>query len=173
LRRIRDDEQIICRSEFFNLIVVGGQTEQVNGDDRARLETGLDCGRQCGRQTCGIEVERLCSHIPKHRCRAEQGDTFGRRGVGEIRADHGITWANALGQHDHGQRVRATRHGDRVPDARERRELAFQRGDLRPHDVLAMIQNPRHGTIDLRPDSRLLGRQIDEGQRSRISLDGG
>ena len=44
-------------------------------------------------------------------------------------------------------------------------QLLLEKLDLRAHHILAMGQNPRDRRVDLRPQPRLLGGEIDKGDR--------
>ena len=59
----------------------------------------------------------------------------------------------------------STIHRTRQRFVEEGLEPALERSDLRPHDVLAVIEHARDGAVDLGADARLLGLEIDELDR--------
>src|SRR5262249_12780568 len=86
-----------------------------------------------------------------------------------------MAWANAYGHHRDQESVGSACTRNRVLDSGIPCEPLFELADLRPHDVLAVIQHTRNRGIDAPANTRLLRLEVDEldarlGNRRRFSL---
>ena len=128
--------------------IVGGKPEQVDRDDRLRLQPALALDHGDRRFEAGdVDVVGVGIDVDEHRLGLGQRHDFGRRGEGEARHEHRIARADAGGIERQQQRVGAVGAGDRVLDADIGGELALELGDLRPENVVAAFDDAIDGGL--------------------------
>jgi hypothetical protein len=113
-------------------------------------------------ELCRIQIEGLGVDVHKHWCRTQEADDFGGGDEGERGGEDGVSGTDAVGHERHEQRVRAAGAGDRVLHANVCSQSCFQFLDLRPHDVLPVVQDPVKVLLELGTNPVLLGLEVDE-----------
>ena len=111
----------------------------------------------------GIDVTGVRFDIDKDRPRAEAHDDFGRGNEGKGRGDDFIAGFNPQRHQTDQQGLRAARDSDAVPGAGIGRKPLFQFLNLRPHDILAMLQNTVNARLNPRLQGPVLRFEINKG----------
>ncbi len=171
---IRQKPEPLRFGHRFERVVVGRQTEQVDGDDPGGHVAGRARLADRRLERTGVDVETVLQHVDEIDRRPEPGYHLGRRDEGEGRAEHGVARLDALGHEDERQRIGSAGDGDRVPRAAEAGQLRLQLADLRTHDVLPVVEGARDRGIDAVANALLLPGEVDEadGGFGRLGHDG-
>ena len=164
LGRVAQHPQALAGADRLDGVVIGRLAEKVDGDDARRPEVHPPRGRDRKLEARRVEVEAVLDDVDEDRRRAEPRHHLGRRREGEARADHRVAGADAFRHQHHGERVGAVGAGDDVARAAEGRKLRFERRDLRPEDVGAMVDDAQDRLVHCGADARALGAKVDEGQ---------
>ena len=159
---VGDDHQAVRLGEIHDGVIVRGHAVEVDRDDQARAKPCLHRARMGFLKTGGGQVEAGRVDIHPDRRRTAQQCGLEGRGKSHRRCQHGVPRADLLGEMHQHQRIRSVGAGNHVAGAREGRDLLLEQADFRPQDVLAVVQYARDCGIDLVPQSRLLGFEVDE-----------
>jgi hypothetical protein len=93
---------------------------------------------------------------------AKQDDHFHGRRERERRGDHLVVPADPETHQCDQQGLGSARYRDAMLGTGERCESRLELDDLRPHDVLAMLEDDIYASADLRLESLELRLQVDE-----------
>src|SRR5262245_48894750 len=151
-------------------LVVGGLTEQIHGDDAARLEAKALRFANGSVETAGVEIEVVPLHIDEDGRCACKHNHLGRRNERECRYEYGVAGTDAFGHQDEQQGVGAIGTTDHVLCAAEFHKPALKLGDLGPQNELSALQYGRNGPLDTVANLLALRSQIDEGRNRPSTL---
>ena len=171
LRGVVDHEQLLRVGDRGDRGVVGGLAEQIDRDDRLRLEPELARHRDRAGEALRIEIEAPLLHVHQHRRRADQRRDLGGGVEREGRHEHRVAGADALRHQRHQQRIGAAGAGDRVTGAAERREIGFDRVHLGAQDELAMAEHARDRIVDRAAKPPALGGNVNERDWTGVHAD--
>src|SRR5580658_1958869 len=149
-----------------NGIVIGRQAEQIDRDDDARLEPTPLRGCYGTLQAFWVDVEGVSLHVGQYRRRAKERHHFGCRVERKGRADHRVARPDLPGHEDEQKRIGSARTGDDMAGAAERREIDFERPDLRPLDELAVRKHASNRIVDAAAQAAALCGNVDERNRT-------
>ena len=157
-----EHEQAFSLGDLGDGVAIGRLAEQVDRNDRDRLEAGLAGGRDAALERFRAHVEGRFVNIDIDRRRA--GPRHGRSGgdEGEGRTQHGVARPDILRHHHHQDRVGAAGAADDVLGAGIDRKLLLELGNFGAVDELTMIENALHGGIERVAEPAALRGDIDE-----------
>jgi hypothetical protein len=118
----------------------------------------------------GVEIEGVGTHIDEDGRGAAKHRHLGGRDEGEGGYEHGVAGAYVFGHQGQKQRVGAVGATDAVPRAAEGGKLAFEFGDLRPKNVLAMVEHRQHRLVEAVAQKLALRREVDEGGNGLLAV---
>ena len=111
LRGVVEHKHSLGFGDRRDRIMVGGLPEQIDRNDRFRLEPVLPGDRDPVLQRSRIDIERRLIDIDEYRRRADQRDHLAGRAERKGRTDHGIARADFLRHQHHQQRIGAASAG--------------------------------------------------------------
>jgi len=162
LRGIVQNEHPLGFGNRCDRIVIRGLPEQINRNDRFRLEPALLGDRDAVFQRIGIDIERRFIDIDEDGRGAKKGHHLAGRAERKGRTDHSVARTNLLCHQHHQQRVGAAGAGDHMFRAAEGRKVRLQSRNFRPVDELAMRQHARDRIIDALAATVTLLDDVDE-----------
>ena len=110
----------------------------------------------------GVHVVGTAIDVDEHGLSADQRDHLGRGEECERHRDDFVAWTYVQRHQRDQQRVGAARHSDAVLRSDVLREPLLELGNLRTHDVLAVLQHARDSLIDRGLQATVLGLEVDE-----------
>lgn len=162
LRGVFENPEPVLDSHLFEAIVLGGQAEKIDRNERLRVESFtaslFDCRTDFGR----VDVEGAGQHIDEHRRRAREADHLGGGHEGEWRGEHGVAGANPFGHEWNEQRVGAGGARNAVLRADVPGELLLGFEHFRPHDELGAVDDPLDTLHEVLADAVFLGDEVYE-----------
>ena len=142
-------------------------SEEIHGHDRTRA------ARHDGRCRGGIETEGVRLDIREHGLRAGIVNGARRREERERRGDHLVASSNVEGAQCEQECVGAVRAPDREARMRQRRDLALEILHRLAKDEGLIIDDFHHGAHDVVADARVLGFEIEKGNRHQVPMGAG
>ena len=170
LRGVVEHEQARFLRNRADRIVVGALPEQIDRDDRFRLEAEPFCGGNTADERGRIHVEGLCVDIDKDRGGAGERRRLAGCAKGERWTDDGIPRPDALCHQHHQERVGAACAAHHMLCAAEGDERGLELGHLGTTDELAMREHAGHRLVDFLAQSLTLGANVDEGDLLRTQM---
>ena len=144
-------------------LIVGGEPEQVDRDDRPRLQPSFALDHVDRRFEAGdVDIVGVGIDVDEHRLGLGQRHHLGGRGEGEARHEHRVARSDAGRIERQQQRVGAVGAGDGVLDADIGGDLALELGDLRPENVFAAVDDAIDGGLEAVAEPFALRAEIDE-----------
>jgi len=163
VQRIFDDEQAFAVSDGADAVIVSSQTEQIDRDNRFRLQTAFLTDSGDGSfKLFDIQIVCIRVYVDEHRLCANQRNNFRRGSEGERRNEDGITRTDAACHQGHLQGVGAVGAGDDVFHAQIFTELLFEFGHFRSKNITAFRNNLGNGGIETVFDTRALRSKINK-----------
>src|SRR5262249_12359513 len=136
LRRIIKDQKAMRRRNRSYRIMIGGQAEQIDGDNSAGLKAQALGGDYRPLAARRIEIESIGQNIGDNWGGAEERNHFRRRMIGERRTDHRVTRADLPSHQHEQQRVSATGTADGMAGAAKCRQFGLEHVYFRALDEL-------------------------------------
>ena len=159
--------------EGLDRLVVGGEAEEVDGDDRLRFELAFAFDLQDGLlKFRGIDVVGARVDVCEDRGGADERDGLDRGEERERRGEDRVAGSDFEGHERHEQGVGAAGTRQRVLHSGIFRQLPFEFGDLRTEDVVTALQHAVDASVDFVADEVVLVLQVDERQHGRLLLGG-
>ena len=144
-------------------VVVGAEAEQVDRDDRLRLQAAFRLDRRNrGFEALDIDIVGVGVHVDEDRLGLGQRDDLGRGSEGEARHEHRVARSDAGRVERKQQRIGAVGAGNAMLDADIGRELGLELRDLRSKNVAAVLDDAVDGGLQPIADTLALRAQVDE-----------
>ena len=141
LRRILDHQQSFRFGDPSDRLIVGAEPEQIDGDDRFRLQPSFALDHVDRRFEAGdIDIVGVGIDVDEHRLGLGQRHHLGGRGEGEARHEDRIARPDAGRIERQQQRVGAVGAGNGVPDADIGGDLALELGDFRARVCICRLR---------------------------------
>ena len=155
--------QTVLISQFADGFEVSGETEQVDGNDDARLEfSSLHGLLDFALKVSDIHIKGILVNINEDRCRALHGNDFRRGKEGETGHEHGIARFHVPSLQSQKEGIGAAVAGDAVLCADILGESSFHLLDFRSHDVGRRSDHVEDSFVHFVLQDGILGFQVSE-----------
>ncbi len=164
LRRVSDQIQAELVADCLDFGVVGGLSEQVDGDHDFRRQLALGFhGLNLLAQMCRVHVVGLWQNVDEDRRSTKPRHDLSRRDEGEGWAENGVAGLQFPRHQREREGVCAIGAADGMRSATPGRKLVFQLGDFGAKDVSPAFHHALNGRIDFGFDALALCLKVNEG----------
>ena len=161
LRAVFQKQQIVFLGNGFDAVKIGREAENIHRHNSFGFQLALFLyGLNAALQTVGIHVEGVLPHVHENGRGPFAGGALGGRKEREVRYEHRVSRADAPGVKDQTQRVGAVGAGNTMLRSGVLGQTFLQRLDLRPGNIMRILQYPGNGGVHLRLEPFILTVQI-------------